>query len=135
MQKPARRKGSEPDIQMTGVELRPDLVALCNDVARAGTFDGLDFVQGTIADFDPGDVDILIALHACDTATDDALFKGIMSHAEIIIAAPCCHKEIRPQIKAPEILAGVLKHGVMLERRAETSPMACVHSCSNGAVI
>ncbi len=107
-------------IQMTGVEQRPELVALCNDIAKAGGFDGLTFVQGTIADYDPGEVDILIALHACDTATDDALFKGITAKAEIIVAAPCCHKEIRPQITPPEMLAGILKHGIMLERTAET---------------
>ena len=105
---------------MTGVEQRPELVALCNDIAKAGGFDGLNFIQGTIADFDPGEVDILIALHACDTATDDALFKGITSRAEIIVAAPCCHKELRPQIKSPEMFAGILKHGIMLERTAET---------------
>ncbi len=107
-------------VHLTGVEQRPELVSLCNDIAKAGGFDGLNFVQGTIADYDPGEVDILIALHACDTATDDALFKAITAKAEIIVAAPCCHKEIRPQIKSPEMFAGILKHGVMLERTAET---------------
>ena len=107
-------------IHLTGVEQRPELVALCNDIAKAGGFDGLTFVQGTIANHDPGEVDILIALHACDTATDDALFKGITANAEIIVAAPCCHKEVRPQIKPPEMFAGILKHGIMLERTAET---------------
>ncbi len=111
---------SAKSVHLTGVEQRPELVALCNDIAKAGGFDGLSFVQGTIADFDPGEVDILIALHACDTATDDALFKGITAKAEIIVAAPCCHKEIRPQIKSPEMFAGILKHGIMLERTAET---------------
>lgn len=108
------------NIQMTGVEQRPELVDLCNDIANSGLFDGLKFVHGTIADFDPGDIDILIALHACDTATDDALFKGITAKASIMVAAPCCHKEIRKQIKPPEMLAGILKHGIMLERTAET---------------
>ena len=105
---------------MTGVEQRPELVDLCNQIAQAGSFEGLKFVHGTIADFDPGEIDILIALHACDTATDDALFKGITGNASIIVAAPCCHKEIRKQIKPPEMLAGILKHGIMLERTAET---------------
>ena len=105
---------------MTGVEQRDELVGLCNEISQASGFDGLNFVQGTIADFDPGDVDILIALHACDTATDDALFKGIQAGAEIVVAAPCCHHELKKQLKAPELLAGVLKHGVMLERTAET---------------
>lgn len=107
-------------LAVTGVELRPELVSLCNEIAKAGGFDGLSFVEGTIADFDPGEVDILIALHACDTATDDALFKGITAKAEIIVAAPCCHKEIKKQLKPPDLLAGILKHPVMLERTAET---------------
>ncbi len=111
---------SARSVEMTGVEQRPELVDLCNDIAKAGNFDGLKFVHGTIADFDPGEIDILIALHACDTATDDAIYKGIVANASIIIAAPCCHKEIRKQIKPPEMLAGILKHGIMLERIAET---------------
>lgn len=107
-------------VQMTGVEARNELVDLCNDVAMAGGFEGLTFKQGQIADFPTGDIDILIALHACDTATDDALYKGVMAEAAIIIAAPCCHKELRRQIRPPEMLAGILKHGIMLERTAET---------------
>jgi len=105
---------------VTGIETRGDLVDLCNQIARAGGFDGLKFVQGSIADFKPGEVDILIALHACDSATDDALYKGITSHASIIVAAPCCHKEVKKQMRSPEILSGILKHPVMLERTAET---------------
>jgi hypothetical protein len=105
---------------ITGVEQRKDLVDLCNDIARVSEFQGLSFVQGTIADFDLGDVDILIALHACDTATDDALYKGIRADAEIIVAAPCCHHELKKQIKPPELLADILKHPVLLERTAET---------------
>src|SRR5204863_4515456 len=69
---------------------------------------------------DIGNVDILIALHACNTATDDAMYKGITANADLIVAAPCCHKEIRPQIKPPEMFRDILKHGVMLERIAET---------------
>ncbi|MFL6467346.1 MAG: class I SAM-dependent methyltransferase [Pyrinomonadaceae bacterium] len=119
MQKPARSKG-EISIQLTGVEQRPDLVSLCKEIAQASSFDGLKFVQGTIADFDLGETDILIALHACDTATDDALYKGITANAEIIVAAPCCHHELKKQLKLPDLLAGILKHPVMLERTAET---------------
>ncbi len=111
---------SPPAVSVTGIETRGDLVDLCNQIARAGGFDGLKFVQGSIADFKPGEVDILIALHACDTATDDALYKGITSHASIIVAAPCCHKEVKKQMRSPEILSGILKHPVMLERTAET---------------
>lgn len=105
---------------VTGVEQRHHLVSLCNDIARVSGFDGLEFVHGTIADLDLEKVDILIALHACDTATDDALYKGIRANAEIIVAAPCCHHEIKKQMDPPELLAGILKHPVLLERTAET---------------
>lgn len=108
------------DVKMTGVESREKLVSLCNDVAKASDFEGLKFVTGNIADADVSKVDILIALHACDTATDDALWKGIESKAAVIIAAPCCHKELKKQIKPPALLADILKHPVMLERTAET---------------
>jgi SAM-dependent methyltransferase len=107
-------------VRMTGVDERPELITLCNQLAESGAFDGLEFVNGSISDFDVDGVDILIALHACDTATDDALFKGISAGAEIIVAAPCCHKEIRRQITPPGILKNILKHGTMLEREAET---------------
>jgi SAM-dependent methyltransferase len=111
---------SGKDPAVTGVESRPYLVELCNQIARAGGYDGLRFVPSNIAEFEPGEIDILIALHACDTATDDALYKGITANASIIIAAPCCHHEIKAQMKSPELLAGILKHPVMHERTAET---------------
>ncbi|MEP6787297.1 MAG: SAM-dependent methyltransferase [Acidobacteriota bacterium] len=108
------------DVQMTGVDAKRELVDLCNGIAKASQFDSLEFVVGSIADHQVGNVDILIALHACNTATDDAIYKGISAHAELIVAAPCCHQEIRPQITPPEMFRDILKHGVMLERVAET---------------
>jgi SAM-dependent methyltransferase len=108
------------NVSMTGVDTKRELVELGNGVAAAAGFDGLKFELGTIADFALSDVDILIALHACNTATDDAIFKAISANAALIVAAPCCHQEIRPQIKPPKMLANILKHGVMLERTAET---------------
>ncbi|HUR96981.1 MAG TPA: SAM-dependent methyltransferase [Pyrinomonadaceae bacterium] len=108
------------DLEMTGVEVRQELVDLCNQIAQSADFDGLKFVNGSIADVAVPEADILVALHACDTATDDALFKGITANAQIIVAAPCCHKELRPQIKPPDVLKDILKHGSMLEREAET---------------
>ncbi len=107
-------------VTMTGVDTKSEIVEMCDQLARSGEFEGLNFVVGSIADFDVGNVDILMALHACDTATDDALFKGIKGQAAIIVAAPCCHKEIRRQITPPELLRDILKHGSMLEREAET---------------
>ncbi len=108
------------EVEMVGVDTKAETIALCNSIAETSGFDGLRFVNSTITEFDPGDVDILIALHACDTATDDALAKGINANADIIVAAPCCHRELRQQMSSPDLLSGILKHPVMLERTAET---------------
>ncbi len=102
-----------------GVEARGDLVELCNRVAREAGFDRLTFEQGFIEGYELPPTDLLIALHACDTATDDAIYQGIKAGAAIIIAAPCCHKELRPQIEPPAVLGPLLKHGILLERQAE----------------
>ena len=108
------------DVEVTGIDTKSELVGLCNDIARSCEFSGLKFVNGWIGDYALEDVDILIALHACNTATDDALYKGISAKASLIVAAPCCHQEIRPQIQSPDMFKGILRHGVMLERTAET---------------
>jgi hypothetical protein len=107
-------------VNMTGIEARAELVERCNAIAGACGMDGLRFIEGEIAGTEIPEVDILLALHACDTATDDALFKGIVAGARVILAAPCCHKELRKQIKAPEFLRPVFKHGSLAEREAES---------------
>ena len=107
---------------VTGVELRPDLVTLCNDIAKASNFNNLGFVQSSIIDFDTSLASVLIALHACDTATDDALFKGIEAGAGLIVVAPCCHKQIRREIESsggPQELNIFLRHGIFMERQSE----------------
>jgi hypothetical protein len=88
-------------------------------VAKDAGFDELQLVRGAIGDVAVGECDVLIALHACDTATDDALHEGIRAGASLIVAAPCCHKELRPQMVPPPALRDVLKHGILLEREAE----------------
>lgn len=104
----------------TGVERREDLVALTNHIAAECKHDGLTFVRGAIGDFTPAvPPDVLIALHACDTATDDALHLGIVSGAQLILTAPCCHKEVRAKFTPPPILRDVLRHGILAEREAE----------------
>jgi SAM-dependent methyltransferase len=108
--------------KVTGVEYRQDLVDLCNKIASGSDFTGLDFVQGTIEDYKSDHIHLLIALHACDTATDDAIYKGIEGNAELIVVAPCCHKQIRRQIekgKAVNELDFLTKYGIFLERQAE----------------
>ncbi len=108
------------DVKVIGIDTKSQLIGLCNDIAKTCEFNDLEFVNGWIGDYDLPKTDILIALHACDTATDDAIFKGIKANADLIVVAPCCHKEIRPQIESPQMFSGILRHGIMLERTAET---------------
>ena len=112
-----RRFGGQP--QVTGVELRPELVDFCNGVAQRCGQAGLRFVTGDLRTYRPDAVDVMIALHACDTATDHALDLGLRAGAGVLICSPCCHKELRPQMGRPNALAGVLRHGVHLGQEAE----------------
>ena len=103
-----------------GVEARPELVELCNRVAREQGFaPRLSFTAGAISATPLPAADVLIALHACDTATDDALAQGIAAHAALLVVAPCCQKELRPQLRAPDVLSDALRHGIFQERQAE----------------
>ncbi|MBL9206190.1 MAG: SAM-dependent methyltransferase [Opitutaceae bacterium] len=107
---------------VTGIESRPELVELCNRVATTRGFRRLTFLPGEINHLAPealGDIDVLLALHACDTATDDALARGVASRARLLIVSPCCQKEVSPQLRAPAVLADALKHGIFHERQAE----------------
>ncbi|PHI19455.1 SAM-dependent methyltransferase [Lewinellaceae bacterium SD302] len=105
-------------VKVTGVEIRPDLVEKCNRIARENELTGLSFVEGYIDNFKPVRLDMLIALHACDTATDDALFHGIRAGAEIMVVAPCCQKQVRKDLDPTPQLRPLLKHGILLERQA-----------------
>jgi SAM-dependent methyltransferase len=108
--------------KVTGVEFRKDLVELCNSIAKKSNFNQLNFVEGSIKEYDSKNTNVLIALHACDTATDDAIYKGITANADLIVVAPCCHKQIRREIekhKTKNELDFLLKHGIFLERQAE----------------
>ena len=106
-------------VHLTGVEIRPELVELGNAAARAAGCEGLDFAAGRIVDHPVPAADVFIALHACDTATDEALFRGIRAGAALIVAAPCCHQEVRPQLRAPAELAAVARHGIFAGRLAD----------------
>ena len=110
------------ETSVTGVEFRPDMVELCNNIANKTGFKNLNFTEGTIENYDSTDTNILIALHACDTATDDAIYKGITAQADLIVVAPCCHKQIRREMeknKASNELDFLMKYGIFLERQAE----------------
>lgn len=110
------------NVQITGVELRDELVQLCNRIAQDCSYKGLQFKQGAIADFSAKKLHMLVALHACDTATDDAIALGIESEVQIIVVAPCCHHQIRQEMekgKADDFLSSIIRHGIFLERQAE----------------
>ena len=104
---------------MTGVEFREDLVTTCNTIAQKAGFHSLKFEKGTIADTKLDKIDVLIALHACDTATDDAIFRGIQSGAALIVCAPCCHKQIRKAMNVSNELSNITRFGILKERQAE----------------
>ncbi len=110
-----------PESRVVGVERRADLVETCNRVARDHDLPQLTFRAGDIATTaaDLGPLDILIALHACDTATDDALAAGIQAGSTLLVVSPCCQKELRPQLTAPPVLAPALRHGIFQERHTE----------------
>lgn len=106
-------------VRTLGVEQRPDLVLAANKVSQSMNWTGLEFRTGRIDESAPEPGRILVALHACDTATDDALIHGVTTGADWIVVAPCCHKEIRSQMIEPPSLAGALTHGILRERQAE----------------
>jgi SAM-dependent methyltransferase len=113
------KKNMEGNIRVTGVEFRPDLVEKCNKIAADAGFEGLNFIEGTIEKATLPDFNMLIALHACDTATDEAIYRGIKAKAPVIVCAPCCHKQIRKQMKPDNILKEITRHGILEERQAE----------------
>jgi len=115
-----------------GVEIRPGLVQEINGIARelGQPFDSLQFLQGSIEDFQFDEdkiIDVLIALHACDTATDDAISFGIQHGAKVIVTAPCCHKQVRRQLdgylskkNSCHPYQDLLRHNIYRERIAES---------------
>jgi Methyltransferase domain len=105
--------------EVTGVELRSDLVRLCNAAIKSCHLTGLHFSEGDVRTQPLLAVDVMIALHACDVATDYAIHSGIRAGASIIMCSPCCHKQIRPQLLSPHALRPILQHGIHLGQEAE----------------
>src|SRR5690606_12045460 len=77
------------NVKVIGIEYRKDLVEFCNQISQSENFNGLNFKQGTIINAELPESDLIIALHACDTATDDAIYKGIKNRSQMIVVAPC----------------------------------------------
>ncbi len=113
----------QQDAKIVGIELRPNLVEFCNNQAAALGWNNLEFVAQDILTYDNDKIDVLIALHACDIATDIAIAKGIKANAPLIVTAPCCHKQIRRAMRSSQTvnnsLAPLLKNGIVEERQAE----------------
>ncbi len=105
--------------EVIGVETRQDLVDKTNSVARSIRADTLKFIAGDIASVELDSLDGLIALHACNTATDDAIARGVGMGATLIVVSPCCHQELRPVLGKPELFAPLLAHGILEERFSE----------------
>ncbi len=104
---------------ITGIELRQHLTDFCKQQAQALGWSHLNFVAQDIQAY-KGNIDVLIALHACNTATDLALAKGIHAQAQVVVVAPCCHRQVRQDLQPPaNAWKGLLKHGILLERQAE----------------
>jgi len=106
-------------VSMTGVEMRKNLVDQCNTIAQRSGFNQLHFTEGTILESKTEKPDVLIALHACDTATDEAISRGIVSNSSLIVVAPCCQKQIRRQMKPSDPYKGFLKHGLFMGKQAD----------------
>jgi hypothetical protein len=102
-----------------GIEVRPGLVEQGRAVAGRCGFTRLKFEAGDIASSRLESASVVMALHACDTATDEALAKGVQSGAALLLVSPCCHREVRPQLSVSAPLAGSLRHGIFRERHAE----------------
>ena len=113
-----RENGLDP--VTVGVEKRGALVGSANAIAGQLGDNNIRFIQGEITDVDVKPIDILIALHACDTATDDAIYRGIQEECRWIVVSPCCQHELRPQLTAPAGLEPLFRHGIQVDRMTET---------------
>lgn len=108
------------DVQITGLDLKKDVIANCNALAKKCGYDRLNFLHGDIARYESEDgkhPDMVVTLHACDTATDYALEKAVKWGASVIMCVPCCQHELNKQIEC-DILSPIMKYGLLKERFA-----------------
>lgn len=106
------------DVNIIGLDLKRDVILFCNEVALDLNYNRLKFIHGDIKDYEDMDkVDMVVTLHACDTATDAALVKAVNWEAQAILSVPCCQHEFYDKIKSP-VLDPMLDHGIIKEKLA-----------------
>lgn len=106
------------DVDIIGLDLKKDVISFCSGVAKDLGYEGLRFMVGDIADFKSEGADIVVTLHACDTATDYALINAVSWNSRVILSVPCCQHELFKQIKN-EIHQPMLKYGILRDRLTE----------------
>lgn len=106
------------DVRIVGLDLKSDVIRRCNELSIKYGYEKLRFLEGNIADYTGADrVDMVVMLHACDTATDFALAKAVGWGAKVILSVPCCQHELNGQIQS-DVLAPLMKYGLIKERFA-----------------
>lgn len=106
-------------VQVSGVEANEELTKKCIDLRDRLGWQGLEFWTSPIADFAPSvPPDVALSLHACDTATDDAIAQGVLWGSKLILAAPCCQHELNTKLSS-QVFRPVLRHGILKERLAD----------------
>ena len=106
----------EQDVAITGLDLKEDVIAHCNELRQKYGYQKLEFIKGDIAEYEKGTgVDMVVTLHACDTATDYALKKAVSWGAKVILSVPCCQHEVNREISC-EKLKPILQYGIVKER-------------------
>lgn len=106
------------NVEIIGLDLKTDVIDFCNKVAKDLKYDELKFLMGDIADYTNDHADMVVTLHACDTATDYALINAVSWNTKVILSVPCCQHELFSQIKS-DVHQPMLKHGILKDRLTE----------------
>ena len=106
------------DVEIIGLDLKEDVIDFCSGIAKDLGYDELKFLKGDIADYTDDHADMVVTLHACDTATDYALINGVAWNTKVILSVPCCQHELFKQIKN-DLHNPILKHGILKDRFTE----------------